>query len=148
MKNLKSISAAAMKIKPIDVFEFLLRSWLGYTLIINSGVGTITPLASLGMPEHIYNILQGMWDTGFMMHLVKVIELVCGVLIILNRFVPLALVALMPVVVNIYGIHIFLFQSYFTKGLGMLLICAYFIYKNKNVFLPLLQFKQAPEHVS
>ena len=125
-----------------DVFEAILRLWMGYILISNSGVGTITPLKELGLPEHIYKIIKGMWDTGFMMHLVKIVELVGGILLVLNLFTPLALLALIPVVVNIYGIHIFLFDSFMTNGLFMLVTCVFLVIRNRTAYLPLLKARR------
>jgi putative oxidoreductase len=122
----------------LDVVELALRLWIGFVLIKNSGVGLVTPLEELGLPAHIYQILKGMWDTGYMMHLVKATELVTGVMIIFNFFVPLALVALIPVVINIYGLHVFMFHSYVTQGLYMLLICSFLIYRHRQKFKPLL----------
>lgn len=131
-----------MKEKVLKITEITARLWLGYILIINSGVGIITPLEDLGMPPHIYGIIKGMWDTGFMMHLVKATELIAGIALILNAFIPLVLIALIPVVVNIYGMHIFLFDSIHSKGLYMLLICGFLIYQNRELFKPLLVLKR------
>lgn len=133
-----------MKIKKIsdysklDFLELGLRLWMAYILITNAGVGTIKPLEDLGLPPHIYQILKGMWDTGFMMHLVKITELVTGLMLLFNLFVPIALIALIPVVVNIYGIHIFLFHSYLTQGLWMLMVCGFLVYRHRVKFRPLL----------
>ena len=76
-----------------------------------------------------------------MMHLVKAIELIAGILILFNLYVPLALCLLFPVVVNIYGIHIFLFDAYITTGLYMLLVCIFLSYRHRERFLPLLQMR-------
>jgi len=40
--------------------------------------------------------------------LVKGIELICGLLFITGRFVPLAAVVIFPIVVNIVLVHVFL----------------------------------------
>ena len=125
----------------LPYFELGLRLSLAFILISNSGVGLITPLKDLGLPPHIYQIIDGMWKTGFMMHLVKFIELITGLMFFFNFYVPLAVLALLPVVVNIYGIHIFLFHSFLTNGLYMLLICLFLIFRHKKKFLPLLQRK-------
>lgn len=126
----------------ISLIEGGLRAWVAYILISNSGVGIVMPLEELGMPDGIYNIIKGMWDTGFMMHLVKLTEFVAGLCLLFNIFVPLALVALFPVLVNIYGIHIFLFDSFFTNGLFMLLVCALLAYRHRTVYKPLFKIKQ------
>lgn len=127
------------KLEAIEIFEFSLRIYIGYVLITNSGVGIVTPLEELGLPQGPYQIIKGMWDTGFMMHLVKLTELLAGIALVLNAFVPLALLALIPVVVNIYGMHIFLFDSYLTNGLVMILGCAFLVFRHKDLFLPFIQ---------
>jgi hypothetical protein len=127
-----------------NMIDFSLRAWMGYVLITNSGVGIITPLEELGMPDHIYIIIKGMWDTGFMMHLVKLTELLGGILLITNYYVPLALIALIPVVINIYGFHIFMFDSYLTKGLVMLLICGHLVWKHREIFKPFILRESKP----
>ena len=122
----------------LDLFELGLRVWMAYILITNAGVGTLKPFEELGLPPHIYQIIKGMWDTGFMMHLVKITELLTGIMLLFNLFVPLALMALIPVVINIYGMHVFLFDSYLTKGLSMLIICGFLVYRHRVKFKPLL----------
>lgn len=126
------------KEKFLKYLELILRLWIAYVLITNAGVGTLTPLKDLGLPPHIYTIIDSMWQTGFMMHLVKVIEFTTGLMLLFNFFVPLALIALFPVVINIYGMHIFLFKQYITTGLGMILVCGLLIYNHRDKFRPLL----------
>lgn len=84
----------------LDKVEIVLRIWIAYILISNSGVGIITPLEKLGLPSHVFQILDGMWKTGFMMHMVKAVELVTGLMILFNFYVPVALLLLIPEVIN------------------------------------------------
>ena len=49
--------------------------------------------------------MGALMDTGYLWPLIKVTEIVCGVLLILGMFVPLALVVLAPVVLNILLFH-------------------------------------------
>ena len=123
----------------VDSVEILLRLWMGYILISNSGIGIITPLEDLGLPPHIFNIINGMWETGFMMHLVKGTELLTGIMILFNIYVPIALIALIPVVVNTFGMHIFLFNNFLGNGLYMFLVCAFLVFRHRTKFLGLLE---------
>jgi hypothetical protein len=59
-----------------------------------------------------------MMATGYFLNLVKGTEVLVGALLLLNRFVPLALTILAPVIVNIVAIHAFLAPS----GLGMAVV--------------------------
>ena len=47
-------------------------------------------------------------ESGYLMGLVGLTEVVCGALLLSNRLVPLALVVLAPVMVNIVAFHAFL----------------------------------------
>ena len=119
-----------------DLIEWGLRLWMGYIMVTNSRVGTLIPLESLGMPDHVYQIFKGMWDTGFMMHSVKLIELLGGVMLIFNFRTPLAILLLSPVIFNIYGMHIFVFNKVLSNGLYMVLILAFLAYRHRTYFLP------------
>ena len=59
-----------------------------------------------------------LFQTGYMFPLIKGTEVACGALLLVNRFVPLALVVLAPIIVNIAAFHAFLEPS----GLGMVAI--------------------------
>ena len=50
----------------------------------------------------------GLAASGYMFPLIKGTEVVVGLLLLSNRFVPLALTILAPVVVNILAFHLFL----------------------------------------
>jgi hypothetical protein len=66
-------------------------------------------------PEGALAFGMALLQSGYMFPLIKGTELVGGALLLGNRFVPLALVLLAPIVVNIVAFHVFLAPS------GMLL---------------------------
>ena len=70
------------------------------------------------LPKGLVEFSTAMVKTGYLFPLVKGTEVAVGLLLLLNRFVPLALVLLAPVVVNIVLVHAFLAPS----GLGMSLV--------------------------
>lgn len=49
--------------------------------------------------------LGALVGTGYLFQLVKAVEVVAGVMLLANRFVPLALTLLAPIVVNIFLFH-------------------------------------------
>src|SRR4051794_35547363 len=52
--------------------------------------------------------MEGMMATGYLLTLIKVTELVCGLAFVAGRFVPLATVIIFPIVLNILLFHAFL----------------------------------------
>lgn len=83
------------------------RIVLGTIFILNSPVGLFIPLPPGAAPPRAAEILQDLWATGYLMHTVKLVELVCGLLLVTGRWVPLALVVLAPVLVNITLLDLF-----------------------------------------
>ncbi len=51
---------------------------------------------------------DGLDAAGYLMPLVKALELICGIAFISGRFVPLAVVVVFPISVNILLVHVFL----------------------------------------
>lgn len=51
---------------------------------------------------------DGLNASGYLVPLVKVIELLCGIGFIIGRFVPLATIVIFPIAVNILCVHLFL----------------------------------------
>ncbi len=49
--------------------------------------------------------LGGLFQSGYIFPLIKVIEVICGALLLANRYVALVLVILMPISINILLFH-------------------------------------------
>jgi uncharacterized membrane protein YphA (DoxX/SURF4 family) len=77
-----------------------------------------------GLPENLVAFNTGLAATGYFMYLLKLTETICGLLILIGSFVPLALVILAPVVLNIFLVHAFMAPSGLPLAiiLGLLLI--------------------------
>lgn len=63
------------------------------------------------MEGPIAEFFKGMIATHYFFYLLKGTEVACGVLLLLGRFVPLALVVLAPIIINIFLVHAFLMPS-------------------------------------
>ena len=86
-------------------------------------------------------VLTAFGETGYLMPLVFLTEAVCGVLLLANRFVALALVLIAPVIVNIVLFHLFVDRA----GLGIALVVValdvFLAYSHKESFRPILSVK-------
>ncbi len=63
------------------------------------------------LPEKLKLFTDGLAASGYFMPLLKGTEVICGLLLILNMFVPLALVILAPIVLNIFMVHLVMAPS-------------------------------------
>ncbi len=86
-----------------------------------------------------------MFATGYLFVLLKVTEVLSGALLLANRFVPLALTLLAPIIVNIFFFHAFL-EGAATLPLPIVIVALeiYLAYSYRAAFLPMLQAKTSP----
>lgn len=82
------------------------------------------------MSDAMNGFMGALMATGYMFPVIKVIEIACGVLLLANMYVPLAMLLLSPIVVNILLAHIFLDQgglpmALVITGLMLFLSCGY-----------------------
>lgn len=61
-----------------------------------------------GFSEEATDLLLTLWDSGFIMPLVCAVHVLVGVLVLANRFVPLALALHLPISLNMVLFHLFL----------------------------------------
>lgn len=86
----------------------VIRTIVGLLLIMSS-VFVLFKLAP--QPELTGNMKtfnEGVAASGYLMTLIKVIELICGIAFVTGRFNPLATVVLFPITVNIFMVHLLL----------------------------------------
>src|ERR1700733_3478651 len=73
--------------------------------------------------------------------LVKAIELVCGLLLLANRFVPLALTLLAPILVGITAFHILLEPSGLPIPVVLVALELVLAWAYRNTFAPMLRVR-------
>lgn len=92
----------------MKIAMIIVRSLTGLLFIFASAtyfLGIVQPPELTG-PMKTFN--EGLAASGYFFTLLKATELVCGILLLIGRFVPLALVVLAPIVIHILMVHIFL----------------------------------------
>ena len=85
---------------------------------------------------------------SYLLTLVKLTQLVVGALLLSNRFVPLALTLLAPVLVNITAFHLF----YAPSGLPLVFVLVatelWLAWRHRAAFLPMLAAKNVEQPVA
>jgi uncharacterized membrane protein YphA (DoxX/SURF4 family) len=85
--------------------------------------------------------MEGVNATGYLMTLIKITELLCGIAFVSGYFVPLATVVIAPIIVNIFFFHAFVDTSGLPVA-GLLVLANIFLaYANRDKFKPLLEAK-------
>lgn len=111
-------------------FTTLLRIILALILLVfglNKFIGFI-PAPEL--PEEAASFMNSLLDTGYVLYFLGILEIFIGILLLLKKWVPFALLVLVPISVNILMFHIFLdlpdiLQAIVVVGLNAVLIIRY-----------------------
>jgi putative oxidoreductase len=86
--------------------------------------------------------LTSLYETGYLWQIIGVINLVAGILLVVNRFTLISLLALLPITFNIFLFHIFHFTiDGLFIGIPMFALNLWCILENRTHFKELVQFK-------
>lgn len=97
------------KTKPMNSKVTLVaRILLGLMLVIFGANKFFSFMPAPEMPEAAGKFMGALADTGYMFPLIAIIEIVCGLLFLIGKKIPLALLIWAPVAVNILLFHIVL----------------------------------------
>jgi hypothetical protein len=94
-------------------------------------------------PAAAGSFLGALVATGYMLPLIKGTEVLTGLLLLGNRFVPLALTLIAPVLVNILAFHTFLAPAGLALPLVLLATELYLAWSYREAFAPMLRAKVA-----
>ncbi|GLZ30071.1 hypothetical protein Lesp02_22610 [Lentzea sp. NBRC 105346] len=78
-------------------------------------------------------------ETGYMVQLSSAVQLIAGILLLTNRYVPLALTMLAPMVVNIFLFHVFLEPSGLVLAVIVSAAEVYLAWVNRDAFRSVLR---------
>lgn len=94
-----------------------------------------------GPPAEFIGALVG---SGYLFPLLKGTEVVAGALLLGNRFVPLALTLLAPIIVNIVGFHGVVVGAGMGLPLVLVAVELYLAYAYRDAFAPMLAARVTP----
>ena len=117
----------------------IVRILLGLALVVfglNGFLNFIQPPPT-PLPEQAMAFASALAASGYMMQMIAVNLLVVGVLLLINRFVPLALVLFAPFIVNSVAFHIFLERSGLPMACVFLALELYLAWAYRAAWRPL-----------
>lgn len=85
--------------------------------------------------------MTGLFSSGYMMNLVKAIELICGIALLTGQFVALSTVVIFPITLNIFLYHAFLEPTTVVISIVLLALNLFIAYTNKERYQLMLTRK-------
>jgi hypothetical protein len=109
-----------------------------------NGFFNFIPPPSTPMPEGAMAFAGALMKTGYMMQLIGATHLLVGLLLLTNRFVPLALLLFAPFIVNSIAFHVFLERSGLPIAIVFLALELYLAWVYRAAYGPILNAKVTP----
>lgn len=122
-----------------STFTKILRMILGLGLLL---FGLSKLIHFNFMPTHIYtgdtaSFIDSLGDTRYILKVIGVLEVCIGLLLLINKAVPFALILLAPISVNIVLFHLFMGTPGLILGLIVIILNIMLIYKHWKAYRPL-----------
>jgi len=88
-------------------------------------------------PEQM-TFMAGVSASVYLMPLIKVTELICGILLLIGRTAPLAALVIFPVTLNIFFYHLYLGPQQLPMVAVMLIFNLFLFYAYRKRYLPIV----------
>jgi hypothetical protein len=122
------------------------RVLMGFIFFVTglNGFLNFLPQPSTPMPEGATAFASALMKTGYLFQLISATQLIVGALLLSNRFVPLALTLIAPIVVNILAFHLFLAPSGIGLAVIILVLELYLAWIYRRAFRSMLTVRTSP----
>ena len=92
-------------------------------------------------PDKAGVLMEAFANSGYLLPSVGFTQLILGIALLSNRFIPLALLCFAPVVVNVVLFHVFMDIASIVMAIPVVAITCYLFAYNKSSFLHLFKSK-------
>jgi len=120
------------------------RVLLGLIFVVFGLNGFFNFIPTPEMNEASGSFMGALVATGYLITLVKLVEVVAGLMILTGRFLPLGLILLAPVSVNILLLHVFLDQGGLPMAIFIIVAQLFLAWAYRDSFSGVLQANAKP----
>jgi uncharacterized membrane protein YphA (DoxX/SURF4 family) len=115
---------------------------LGFLMFGLNGFLNFMPVPK-DLPQDVVTVSMGLMKGGYMV-VVSAAEILIALMLLTNRFVPLALAFLAPIIVGIITFHVATSPQMIGPGIVVLLLELYLAWSYRKAFCPMLAAKVTP----
>lgn len=120
------------------------RVLLGLLFVVSGLNGFFHFMENPEMNETMTAFMGALSGTGYFMTVVKVVEVVSGLMILTGRFLPLGLILLAPVSVHIFLAHLFLDRAELPMAIAIIVLQLFLAWAYRDSYSEILQANAKP----
>ena len=125
----------------MKIAVIIVRVLMGLLFLFASIVVLFNLVPQPELTGNTKTFMDGVNATRYLMPLIKITELLCGIAFVSGYFVPLATIVIAPIIVNIFFFHAFVDTSGLPVAVFLVLANIFLAYANRDKFKPLLGVK-------
>ncbi|HSQ42523.1 MAG TPA: DoxX family membrane protein [Fibrobacteraceae bacterium] len=99
------------------------------------------PMSSGDVSQGALSLSTALMQSGYLMQMVMATQLITGIMLLFNLWVPFALVLLAPIVVNIFTFHVFLAPAGLPLALFVCVLEVLLAWSFRRVYAPLFRIR-------
>jgi uncharacterized membrane protein YphA (DoxX/SURF4 family) len=118
-------------------FTQIVRILLGLILVV-FGANKLHPFIPLPQPpQQAADFMASLAATGYVLIVVAIFEILIGILLLIKKWVPFAILVLVPISLNILLFHLFLDVPAIGTALLVVILNGILLYKHRQKYRPL-----------
>jgi len=131
---------------PLRIVTLIARILFGLVFLVFglNGFLHFIPQPKDAMSEAAMAVVGGFMKSGYMFPLISGTQVIVGVLLLTNYFVPLALALIAPEIVNILAFHVFLEQKGLIIAIVVTALEVYLAWAYRKAYYPMLALRVRP----
>ena len=122
----------------MKIAMIIVRTLMGLLFLAASIVVLFNLVPKPELTGTVKTFNEGLDSVGYMVPMIKIVELVCGMAFLTGYFVPLATVLIAPIIVNIFMFHAFVDRSGLPVAVFLVLANAFVAYYYRESYRGLL----------
>ncbi len=122
----------------MDLIKRLAQILLGLIFVVFGLNGFFHFMSMPQMSQPGVELMMALGKTGYFFTLLKLCEIIGGMLVLTGMSIPLGLLILAPITVNIFMFHLFLAPGGLLLGSMVLMLELVMIYLHRDIFMRLM----------
>ncbi len=122
----------------MKIAVIIVRTLMGLLFLFASVSYLFNLIPQPELSGNVKTFMDGVMATGYLITLIKVTELVCGLAFVSGFYVPLATVIISPIIINIFLFHYFVEPSGLVMALLLVLANSFVAWSNWDKYRPIL----------
>lgn len=119
--------------------ELIIRILLGAMVLLFGSNKFLGFMPMPPMTAEATTFMGALYNTGYMLKIVGLVQIITGGLLLSNKFTPLALVLLFPVMINAFFFHLFLDISGIGGALFAVAMNVFLFFRHKPAYESILK---------